>query len=491
MKIILHPPQKTPKKEFKVNKTFNTKSATTKRTIDISEAFGIGIDEQKTFTVYKNFTADINPGDITYITGDSGSGKSLLLKELSTAIQNLQEFRGIAPTTEPDPNEILIEGVGKDTGEAILTLSKTGLNEAFLMLRRYRDLSDGQKYRYRIAKAIDSGKGTWIFDEFCSVLDRTTAKVVAYTIQKAARKHNKTLIVATTHTDLFDELDPSVYIYKQFGNNAKIDYRQNNQLGKHSFSLLNEATIREGTKEEFQHLESFHYRGGLPAFTKKIYVAELRGEIIGGIIYSSPHLALTGRHLALPEYKIRPMKERLKKLNTDFLRISRVVILPKFRSIGLGVMLVKETVKKVHVPYVETLAVMAKYNPFFEKAGFRKIYDPLQEQSTLVRLLKKLGQLGLNTDLIRSKNANLQYLNRLNQKDLQAILDTLIAHNANAKRLSRAITLIEKAKKGDREALADALTRLPLPAVYLIWKNPAHQLKEHHDPHASGSQAAT
>ena len=90
---------------------------------------------------------------------------------------------------EIDENEILVEGVGKDVKEAIEILSLCGLNDAFLFLRRFKELSDGQKYRYKLAKLLDrKEKSVWIIDEFCASLDRVMAKIIAFLIQKTARK---------------------------------------------------------------------------------------------------------------------------------------------------------------------------------------------------------------------------------------------------------------------------------------------------------------
>ncbi len=79
-----------------------------------------------------------------------------------------------------------------------------GLSDAFLLIRKF-ETSDGQRYRYKIAKLLNSSARTWVADEFLSTLDRATAKVVAYSIQKLARRNRNTLIVATTHTDLIED----------------------------------------------------------------------------------------------------------------------------------------------------------------------------------------------------------------------------------------------------------------------------------------------
>jgi len=68
-------------------------------------------------------------------------------------------------------------------------------------------------------------------------------------------------------------------------------------------------------------------------------------------------------------------KMSMTELNQKLSIISRVVVHPKYRTIGLGHKLVRETLEHAGTPYVETVAVMARYNPFFEHAGLRKIAE--------------------------------------------------------------------------------------------------------------------
>ena len=90
-----------------------------------------------------------------------------------------------------DPEKPLIETVGATVEQGLELLSKVGLNDAFLFLRTYSQLSDGQKYRYRIAKLIESDKQWWLMDEFAACLDRDTAKIIAFNLQKIARHKAK------------------------------------------------------------------------------------------------------------------------------------------------------------------------------------------------------------------------------------------------------------------------------------------------------------
>src|SRR3990170_2538840 len=205
---------------LKCHVEFSTKAEVTERTLAVCEAFGLGVDEEKRFLVYDNLALDFHRGDLICVTGDSGGGKTLLLKAFKnyfgeTAVELCD--------MQIDPQETLIEGVGKDVKEAIEILSLCGLNDAFLILRRFKELSDGQKYRYKLAKLIDrKDKAVWLLDEFCASLDRVMARVVAYLFQKVARKLGKTVVVATTHDDLFEDFQPDLTVRKGFEGDVEV-----------------------------------------------------------------------------------------------------------------------------------------------------------------------------------------------------------------------------------------------------------------------------
>lgn len=65
----------------------------------------------------------------------------------------------------------------------------------------------------------------------------------------------------------------------------------------------------------------------------------------------------------------------IQELNKQLSIISRVVIHPKYRTVSLGAKIIRETLPLAGTSCVEMIAVMAKYNPFAEKAGMKKIAE--------------------------------------------------------------------------------------------------------------------
>lgn len=206
---------------YTITRKFNTSVDRTPRVLEIAEAFGLGLSD-KEFVVYNGLKIDIDQGDVVYIKGQSGSGKSLLLKDLTA--QMSEQGLKIADLNRIELDERpVIELVGASTVEATDLLAKAGISDAYIYLRKPSELSDGQRYRLKLAILMASDADVWIADEFGAVLDRTTAKLVAFSMQKVARRMNKTFMVATTHDDLAEELGPSLTITKRFREKVEIE----------------------------------------------------------------------------------------------------------------------------------------------------------------------------------------------------------------------------------------------------------------------------
>jgi ABC-type ATPase with predicted acetyltransferase domain len=112
----------------------------------------------------------------------------------------------------------------------------------------------------------------------------------------------------------------------------------------------------------------------------------------------------------------------MQELNRKLSIINRIVIHPKYRTIGLGVKLIRETLPFAGTAYVEMVAVMAKYNPFAEKAGLQKVAEQKPSDSVLeiTRLLLKLE---FDLSLIGSEHYVLQRLSLLTPGEVDQLKD--------------------------------------------------------------------
>ena len=149
--------------------------------------------------------------------------------------------------------------------------------------------------------------------------------------------------------------------------------------------------------------------------------------LVGVIVYSHSFLNLKPRNMVFGErYVYTPgdlHKARL--INDEIARISRVIIHPKFRGIGLGEYMVRETMPKVNAKVIEVLAVMAKYNPFFEKAGMLRVDYRRDETAIDKRIRGFLGERNFDFKVAKSKAYCRGFFSQLNGEDRKVLLGYL------------------------------------------------------------------
>lgn len=412
---------------LKCHVEFSTKAEVTERTLAVCEAFGLGVDEAKRFVVFDDFSIEFRRGDLIYVTGDSGGGKTSLLK----AFENFFGEEAMALSDlQVDSEETLIEGVGKDVKEAIEILSLCGLNDAFLFLRKFKELSDGQKYRYKLAKLVDrKDKAVWLVDEFCASLDRVMARVVAFLFQKVSRKLGKTVVVATAHDDLLEDFQPDIVVRKGFEGDVEV---VRSTIEPKRCSICADVRVEKGSLEDYENLKRFHYRSKNEKESSSLRIKDcyklLYGEgLIGVIVFSHSYLNLKPRNMVFGDrYVYTPGDLRKARLvNDEIARISRVIIHPKFRGIGLGEFLVKETLPKLHVKVVEVLAVMARYNPFFERAGMLRVDYQRNETAVDKKIKAFLEPRSFDFKFAKSKTYCRDFFSRLSDEDRKILVGYL------------------------------------------------------------------
>lgn len=136
-------------------------------------------------------------------------------------------------------------------------------------------------------------------------------------------------------------------------------------------------------------------------------------------------------------FRVRWIKKRYKKrqeyrykhydlgLPAKLSIINRVVIHPKYRTIGLGAKLIRETLPLAGTPYVEMVAVMAKYNPFAEKAGMRRIAEQ-QPTEGVLRISELLSDFGFDLQLLGSSRYVFSKIEDLNPVQIGKLKELFI-----------------------------------------------------------------
>jgi GNAT superfamily N-acetyltransferase len=220
----------------------------------------------------------------------------------------------------------------------------------------------------------------------------------------------------------------------------------------------------------YRALERYHYRDGalgpycaIYALAERCLRRQKTGTTAGVIVYAPAPLNCAMRDAATGGYFAgRRKAEKLALLNAYVRRISRVIIEPRYRGLGLATRLVRDTLPRVGSAMVEASAAMGHLHPFFERAGMR----PFAPGADPVR--KRLEQALIEARIDSSQwiepaavQARLEALSEMHrgsvEKEIQLFLN----------RFGRRRTM-----PSGPERMEFVLNRLAAAPMYYAWLNP-------------------
>ncbi len=184
-----------------------------------------------------NLDIDGDSWQIGVIVGRSGTGKTSIARQLfPEAYIRGFDYSGKC-VLDDFPRGCSVEEITK-------TLCSVGFASPPDWLKSYDCLSQGEKMRVDIARALCLNQPLIVFDEFTSVVDREIAKVSAYAISKAVRRSAKKFIAVTCHYDIIDWLQPDWVFYtdtmqidKKKEHDQKLNWKSANAAAAYGISL--------------------------------------------------------------------------------------------------------------------------------------------------------------------------------------------------------------------------------------------------------------
>lgn len=284
--------------QSKIKKTF--------RTDKIKGMFDIDFDiVKKEFDI--NIPIEDRKWNVGLIVGASGSGKTTIAKNVFKDFDLFEGFQWSSKAIVDDFAESL------SAKQITESLSKVGFSSPPDWLKPFAILSNGQKMRAELARVILESKKPIIFDEFTSTVDRQVAKIGSSAIQRFVRKEDKQFIAVSCHYDIEEWLQP--------------DWTYDVSKREFAWRLLRrpeiKVDIRKAQQSEWDLFKEFHYLSSAHNNAAHKYIAEINGEIVAWCSV-----------LHFPHPRVKNIK-----------RIHRIVVLPDYQGVGLGIIFMNEITK--------------------------------------------------------------------------------------------------------------------------------------------------
>jgi len=186
----------------RVDLTLSVDVERTPRVVQLEGMFDV--PEAKRRAVDFHFDVPIEERDwqVGLIVGPSGAGKTSVARHL------LGEC--IVDGYDWHPTRSVVDSFGdRSIRDVVEALSSVGFASPPSWTKPFHVLSNGEKFRATMARALMDERGTVVIDEFTSVIDRTVARIGSHAVAKAVRrKPGKRFVAVSCHDDIIEWLQP-------------------------------------------------------------------------------------------------------------------------------------------------------------------------------------------------------------------------------------------------------------------------------------------
>lgn len=278
------------------------------RTQKAADSVNLRIEEKSTHRL--QVSADLAaPYSVGLIVGNSGSGKTTLARQIFGSEWESPIVDKSKPIIDQFPEHFTYE-------ECAQALTGIGLTSIPCWVRPAFTLSNGQTARAEAALRLAKSDGPIVFDEWTSVVDRTVAKVMSYSVQKYARKTQRQVVLLSCHYDVAEWLNPDWII----DCNTQTYEDRRSKVGAFERTDRLRFDVRPCDKRSWSNFSKYHY---------------LSAKLPGGTLFTYG-LFEGDKQIGFQCFACYSMTDR------KLYHSNRVVVHPDYVGLGLGIRMATE-----------------------------------------------------------------------------------------------------------------------------------------------------
>lgn len=257
-------------------------------------------------------------------------------------------------------------------------LNAVGFSSPPAWVRPWHVLSNGERFRCDLAKALLTEAPAIVFDEFTSVVDRQVARFGSAAVTKTIRSGRarcERLVAVTCHYDVLDWLEPDWWLDMA---TSRLARRSVQQRRRPAIAL----EIRRCKRGLWQMFGRHHYLSSAIQNNARCYAALWNGRPIG-LCATMPLFGAKGRRI-----------------------VHRLVVLPDFQGLGVGLVLLNAVA--VHEANSHRISIVTSHPALIRALASHRdwrcariVTCGLPHSTVLRRTGKRIGSVGRKTASFR------------------------------------------------------------------------------------------